>query len=126
MFNIFDESVLRLTRGNSADISITLTDTDTGDPIVIEEGDYVLFTVKDKRGNTVIKHTLTPADISEEDQHSLILSIEPEETMLTTGEYLYDVLLVTSDGQAVTFISSSFIIDPAVGLYTDLGGDSNG
>lgn len=126
MLNIFDECALRLTKGNSADISITLTDADTGEPIVIETGDNVLFTVKDKRGETVIKRILTPADISPDDGHSLILTLEPEETMLTTGEYLYDVLLVTSDGQAITFISSSLIIQQAIGLYTDVGGDDNG
>ncbi len=126
MFNLFDECVLRLTRGNSADISITLKDAYTGDPIVIEEGDSVLFTAKDKRGETVIKRTLTYADISPDDGHSLILLITPEETMLTTGEYLYDVLLLTSDGQAITFISSSLVIEKAIGLYTDAGGGDNG
>lgn len=126
MFNLFDECVLRLTRGNSADISITLKDAYTGDPIVIEEGDSVLFTAKDKRGETVIKRTLTHADISPDDGHSLILPITPEETMLMTGEYLYDVLLLTSDGQAITFISSSLVIEKAIGLYTDAGGGDNG
>jgi hypothetical protein len=57
LFNLFDECVLRLTRGNSADISIALKDAYTGDPIVIEEGDSVLFTAKDKHGGTVIKRT---------------------------------------------------------------------
>lgn len=126
MLNIFDDCILRLTKGNSADISITLTDADTGDAIVIEEGDNVLFTAKSKRGETVIKRTLTDADISPYDGHSLILSLTPEETMVTTGEYLYDVLLVTSDGQAVTFISSTLIIENALGLYTDLGGGEGG
>lgn len=126
MFNLFDECVLRLTRGNSADISITLKDAYTGDPIVIKEGDSVLFTAKDKHGETVIKRTLTYADISPDDGHSLILQIIPEETMLTTGEYLYDVLLLTSDGQAITFISSSLVIEKAIGLYTDAGGGDNG
>jgi hypothetical protein len=46
--------------------------------------------------------------------------------MLTTGEYLYDVLLLTSDGQAITFISSSLVIEKAIGLYTDAGGGDNG
>lgn len=123
MLNIFDKQLLYITRGNSAEILITLTDTDTGLPIVIGEGDKVLFTVKNQNGVTVIKKVLTNTDLAE-DGHSLIMNILPSETNITTGEYKYDVLLVTLEGQAVTFISSTMIITDAVGLYTDLGGDS--
>jgi hypothetical protein len=123
MLNIFDKQLLYITRGNSAEILITLTDTDTGLPIVIGEGDKVLFTAKNQNGVTVIKKVLTSTDLAE-DGHSLIMDILPSETDIVTGEYRYDVLLVTLDGQAVTFISSTMIITDAVGLYTDLGGDS--
>lgn len=123
MLNIFDKQLLYLTRGNSAEIAITLTDEDTKQPIVIGEGDKVLFTVKNARGVTVIQKVLTSSDISE-DGHTLLMNILPSETVIPTGEYPYDVLLVTLDGQAVTFISSTMIINPAVGLYTDVGGGS--
>lgn len=123
MLNIFDKQLLYITRGNSAEIFITLTDTDTGLPIAIGEGDKVLFTAKNQNGVTVIKKVLTSTDLAEDD-HSLIMNILPSETDITTGEYKYDVLLVTLEGQAVTFISSTMIITDAVGLYTDLGGDS--
>ncbi len=123
MLNIFDKQLLYLTRGNSAEIAITLTDNDTGQPIVIGEGDKVLFTAKNAKGETAIQKTLTSTDIGE-DGHSLLMNILPSETVIPTGEYPYDVLLVTLDGQAVTFISSTMIINPAVGLYTDVGGGS--
>lgn len=123
MLNIFDKQLLYITRGNSVEILITLTDTDTGLPIAIGEGDKVLFTAKNQNGVTVIKKVLTSTDLAE-DGHSLIMNILPIETDITTGEYKYDVLLVTLEGQAVTFISSTMIITDAVGLYTDLGGDS--
>lgn len=121
MLNIFDKQLLYITRGNSAEILITLTDTDTGLPIVIGEGDKVLFTAKNQNGDTVIQKILTENDLAE-DGHSLIMNILPSETDITTGEYRYDVLLVTLEGQAVTFISSTMVITDAVGLYTDLGG----
>jgi hypothetical protein len=44
---------------------------------------------------------------------------------LNVGEYFYDCLLLMDDGQAITFISSKFIILEAAGYYTD-GGESNG
>lgn len=123
MLDIFDQQLLRITRGNSADIAITLIDANTREPIVIGASDTVLFTAKSKVGNTVIKKELTSIDIGE-DGHTLMLRLLPEDTMLQTGEYPYDVLLVTIDGQAITFISSSIIIAPSVGVYTDVGGDS--
>ncbi|MBO7450684.1 MAG: hypothetical protein J6U54_09970 [Clostridiales bacterium] len=121
MFNIFDKQLLKITQGNSVEVLITLTDTDTGLPITIGEGDKVLFTVKNQNGITVIQKTLTSNDLAE-DGYSIIMTVLPEETNIMTGEYPYDVLLVTLDGQAVTFISSTVIITPAVGLYTDVGG----
>lgn len=119
--NIFDKQVIVLYRGNSAEVLITLTDRDTGEPITIEQDDKVLFTAK--KGPKTIQKVLTVDNISPDDQHSLILSIAPEETVIPTGEYPYDVLLITHDNKAITCISSILIIRPAVGLYTDVGGD---
>lgn len=119
--NIFDKQVITLYRGNSAEVLITLTDRDTGEPITIEQDDKVLFTAK--KGLKTIQKVLTIEDISPDDQHSLILTIEPEETVIPTGEYPYDVLLITHDNKAITCISSTLVIKPAVGLYTDVGGD---
>lgn len=124
MFNIFDNQRLLITQGNSVEIAITITDTDTGEPIELKIGDQILFTVKSKRGETLIKKVLTENDYNEDGD--LILSIDASDTMIPTGEYPYDALLVTYDGQAATFISSSMVISPAVGHYTDLGGDDNG
>lgn len=119
--NIFDKQVITLYRGNSAEVLITLTDRDTGEPITIEQDDKVLFTAK--KGLKTIQKVLTVENISPDDQHSLILTIEPEETVIPTGEYPYDVLLITHYNKAITCISSTLIIRPAVGLYTDVGGD---
>lgn len=121
MLNIFDAQLIKITKGNSAEVLITLTDSETGLPIVIEEGDKVLFTAKSKNGVMVIQKVLTLADL-DSDGHSLVMTIMPEETNIETGEYPYDVLLATLSGQVTTFISSVMVITPAVGLYTDVGG----
>lgn len=121
MLNIFDAQLIKITKGNSAEVLITLTDSETDLPIVIDEGDKVLFTAKSKNGVMVIQKVLTLADL-DSDGHSLVMTIMPEETNIETGEYPYDVLLATLSGQVTTFISSVMVITPAVGLYTDVGG----
>ena len=122
MFDIFDENVIRIMRGNSASINITPIDTDTGTPVILSDGDKVLFTVKNQNGATVLKKVLTSSDYDDSEDTSLNCSIEPDDTIdLLTGEYAYDCLLV-SGGQAVTFISSSLIIEKALGTYVDLSG----
>ena len=124
MVDIFDNQLLRVTKGNSAEIVITINDKESGEPITIGASDIVIFTVSDQAGKTVIQKTLGIENLTE-DGHSLLLEIEHDETMLLTGEYPYDVMLITKDPKKVmTFISSTLIIEPAVGLYTDdVGGD---
>lgn len=124
MVDIFDNQLLHVTKGNSAEVVITINDKESGEPITIGASDTVIFTVSDKAGKTVIQKTLGVENITE-DGHSLLLEIGHDETMLLTGEYPYDVMLVTEDPKKVmTFISSTLIIEPAVGLYTDdVGGD---
>lgn len=123
MVDIFDKLLLRITKGNSAEVAITITDTKSGEPISIGPTDTVVFTANDKNGKTVLQKPLTIANLLE-DGHTLLLEIEHDETMLPTGEYPYDIMLVTDDPKKVmTFISSTLIIEPAVGLYTDdIGG----
>lgn len=122
MFDIFDNNVIKINRGNSAVVNITPIDTDTGAPIILSEGDRVLFTVKDLNGESVFQKVLTSENYSGEQDDSLDCEIEPEDTIdLPTGEYQYDCLFL-SGSQAVTFISSAFIIEKALGVYTDLHG----
>ena len=124
MVDIFDNQLLRVTKGNSAEIVITINNKESGEPITIGASDTVIFTASDKAGKTVIQKALSIENLTE-DGHSLLLEIGHDETMLLTGEYPYDVMLVTEDPKKVmTFISSTLIIEPAVGLYTDdVGGD---
>lgn len=124
MFGISD-NVLCITRGNSMTIIITPMTADTGKPVILGEGDTVLFTVKNLLGTTVIQKTLTMANYDEGE--NLVCEVDASETInLPNGEYKYDCLMVLSDGQASTFISSKMFVTDAVGLYTDItGGDGN-
>ena len=128
MFNIFDPNIIQITKGNTATIDITPINTATGDPYILDEGDKVLFTVKNRLGETVIQKVLTKDDYEDEEDTSINCDLDADDTKdLLTGEYKYDVLLVVADNaQAITFISSTFIITEAIGMYTDLGVNQNG
>lgn len=123
MLNIFDKHLLKITEGNSVDVLIGITDAKTKEPITIGDGDKVIFAAKDAKGTIALRKELTSNDISD-DGHTLVMSLTPRDTMLITGEYPYDVLLSTFDGQAITFISSYMVIRPAVGLADSTGGET--
>ena len=121
MYDIFGGNVLNIVRGNSAFIDITPTDAETGNPVILENGDKVLFTVKTRRGETVIQKVLTNLDYSDPEDYSLNCIIDKDETIdLITGEYRYDCLYMTEAGEAITFISSTLLITEAVGTYKDI------
>lgn len=125
MYNLFDDNLIKITRGNSISLQITLTDTETGDPFILEEGDSVLFTVS-RNGEKAIQKILTADDYDPDYEGVLLCNIVPSETVnLLTGEYQYDCLLLTSDGNANTFISSSLVVTNAVGVYTDIHPESD-
>ena len=124
MYDLFDDNVIHITRGNSITIQIALTETESGDPFIMLEGDSVLFTVKKNNGDKVIQKQLTPDDYDPEQKGVLLCNVVPSETInLITGEYHYDCLLLTSDGSANTFISSALLVDEAIGTYTDISHD---
>ena len=115
-----DANALTLVRGNSAIIDITPIDEDTKEPIRLGTGDKVLFTIKTKMGVSKLQKTLTSADYESPQDNSLNCIIYPNDTIdWGTGEYLYDCLLITQDVTTVTFISSTFTILNALGVYTD-------
>lgn len=119
-------NILKLTKGNSGIIDITPIDEETKEPYILQDGDTVLFTVKNGISGSMFQKSLTNSDYDEEDT-SLNCAINPEDTIaMPVGVYDYDCLLLTADGQAVTFISSKFILCDAVGVYTDVGGGDNG
>lgn len=121
MFYIFSENVIKITKGNSAVIDITLVDSDTQEHIELSEGDRILFTVKNQGDRTVIQKVITNADLLSGETDVYACAIDPEDTAkLPIGDYDYDCLLLLSDGQAITFISSKLVITKAVGLYTDV------
>ena len=115
-----DPNRLVITRGNSAIIDITPIDEDTGLPIKLNEGDKVLFTVKSTLGRTMLQKTLTNEDYDGAEDTSLNCVINPEDTIeWFNDDYIYDCLMIKADGTTITFISSTFTLKDAAGVYTD-------
>ena len=131
MFNITGNKIT-LTKGNSAAIDITMTNSATGELITLETSDRVVLTAKDLFGNTAFQKIITSENRVSEEEPIYECVFEPDDTInLPVGQYKYDVMLILGDGQVVTFISSDLIIMKAIGLYTDLntpetGGDDSG
>ena len=130
MYNLFDKSVFTIYQGNSMELDIYLTDSETGECIPLENGAYVLFTIANRHGEKVIQKKLTESNcVTEGEIPFIVCTIDADETInLLTGEYSYDCLYV--DGSSVTtFISSTVVVAKAVGKYTDTpsnGGESDG
>lgn len=126
LFNVFSDSSIMLTKGNSAIIEITPIDAETETPIILTDGDKILFSVKTTIGPIVLQKILTKDDYLEEGDTYVSCVITPEETInLSSGEYKYDCLLYRNDGTVSTFISSRIKLLNPVGTYRDIG-DGNG
>lgn len=125
MRNMFDKSALTVYQGNAMLIEITLTDSETGEPVAIANTDYVLFTVVDMNERVVIQKKLTVEDYDPERQ-VVQCKLEPEDTMqLLTGDYYYDCLYVYDNETPTTVISSQLVVDKAYGKYEN-GGEASG
>lgn len=129
MFNINSTNFnIELTRGNSAEISVTPFIEESLIPYELQDNDKVLFTVKDIGGNKIyLQKILT--NINYDEEHNLILKIKPEDTinMQASSSYVYDLLLKTND-DAYTYVGKcntkgiipKFILTEAYGDIDDL------
>ena len=100
MFNILDGNYIQLTRGDTARLTVTITN-DNGEAYEIQNGDKLTLTLKKtvKDAEPVMTKTITGTDI---------FHIEPSDTSgLSFAKYKYDVELTTFDGDVYTVIPPS-------------------
>ena len=98
MLYIEKDGTVRLTRGDSAILTVDLTYKDTGTPYEIGEHDTVTMTVKKSAKNPdfVMQKKVVG---------STSIYIQPSDTKgLAFGKYKYDVELTTAGGDVYTFI----------------------
>lgn len=115
---------IRMTRGNTAYLDITPLN-EGGQPIVLDDGDRVIFKVKSPFGETKLTRILDSSCYTDAEDTSVNLLLIPDDTLsMRTGLYLYDCILIFADGQAYTFISEShFELMPAIATVKDVDAD---
>ena len=97
MFTIDNNKNIKLTRGDTAVISIELHNKD-GTEYELQQGDILLFTVKE---NVLTKKILIQKTFSDKQ-----IKIKPTDTDdLPYGIYHYDVQLTTASGDVFTVIT---------------------
>lgn len=109
-FSIIGNRII-LTRGDSAEIVLTITNPQTGGPFVPGDDDEVYFTVKKSLHDRepVIQKTLGHGIIRHEDSISILL--DPADTAdLSYGIYKYDVEVVTATGYTDTVVPPGLFI----------------
>lgn len=111
MLKVCKDNTIILTRGNTAHIRFKLYKKQDGTYIKLGENDRIYFTVKSPRGKTYLTKELTADNCIEEDGEKYVnLMLAPEDTLnLEPFDYLYDILIVLSNGDAYTFIEREAI-----------------
>ena len=101
MFEVGANGAIKLTRGDTARMSVNIVNDVTGEEYSMQEGDVLTMTVKVNILDEVpvIQKTLEGTNV---------FHIKPEDTAsLDFGSYKYDVQLTTSDGDVYTIIVPS-------------------
>lgn len=91
-----------LTRGNTFEAVVGMTNRETGEAYVPQEGDVVRFGMKkNAKDKTCVIEKVIPND-------TLALYIAPSETQgLPVGNYVYDLELTYADGNVDTFVNEA-------------------
>ena len=111
-------TTVTLTRGDTFNAEISLTDRETGEPYSLTSNDSIRFALKHKsmtrnRGNYTDKNPLILKQISVD---TMTLNILPADTKnLEFGTYVYDIEVQFEDGTVETVIDTAdFNITPEV------------
>lgn len=98
MLYVESSGVIRLTRGDTARLTVSVQNDSSGEAYTLEDGDTLTLTVKKstKEATALIQKTLTG-------ETSFYLT--PEDTNgLSYGSYKYDVQLTLANGEVYTII----------------------
>ena len=108
MFNIDEDGVIRLTRGDTARLSIALQNNE-GEDYELSSKDVLRFTIKKSANNK--EFLVQKVNVGDP-----LFHIEPEDTQsLKYGSYVYDVEITTSEGDVYTIIDpNKFILTKEV------------
>ena len=101
MLHIKDDGTIRLTRGDTARLTIPIINSASNSEYAMQSGDVLFFTVKKSAKDT--NYLFQKKVIGANSIH-----IKPEDTdNLSFGKYKYDVQLTTASGDVYTIIEPS-------------------
>ena len=101
MFKV-DGNSIKLTRGDSFYVTVTMKRKDTGEEYTPQEGDVIRFGLKKnaEQANCLIEKII-PND-------TLVLHLEPNDTKpFPFGKYVYDIEITFANGDVDTFINNA-------------------
>lgn len=101
MLHIKDDGTIRLTRGDTARLTIPIINSASNSEYTMQSGDVLFFTVKKsaKDTNYLFQKKIIGANL---------IHIKPEDTdNLSFGKYKYDAQLTTASGDVYTIIEPS-------------------
>lgn len=124
-FELFDTSEeedtrIELIQGNTAQFYTYPVSEATGEEIVLEGDDKILFIIKPKYGKDIFKKVFNKDDYDEDEQ--LVITITPKDTKnIKPGEYRYGVTYMPDDGtEAYTYQMGDFVILESCGTVDDI------
>ena len=106
MFNVSSSGNIKITRGDSAYLTINITDAD-GNPYFLNNQDRIRIQVRDRYNDDFNEGFLFEGDVTDNQDGTVTWHILPSDTALADPdiEYYYDVQLETWE-DVFTFISA--------------------
>lgn len=105
MINIIDNSIIKLTRGDTALISLAIYESDGETPYTPVAGDHIIFTIKPDINNEYYV-------LKKEFNESLKLPIVKSDTIdLNFGSYFFDIRLENGNEFDTILCNGQFIIE---------------
>ena len=107
---------ISITRGDSAQITLTIRDRVTGSVFILGEGDRLTFTLKRFITDKEPVLTKTLGQGIRQEQERYVLHFRPEDTQsLACGRYVYEMKLMRKNGYTDTFIPArDFFLERSV------------
>lgn len=111
MFDIDKYGNIKVSRANTGEVCIQLVDNVTGDIIVAETGDLLIFSVRYGKSTLVTRKQLTE-DNYDPEQQGFVLMLTPEDTDFEPYKYKYDFMFTRADGSQSNFPSDEDVEPP--------------
>lgn len=110
MFDVSSNGVIKITRGDSAYLTINVTDAD-GNPYILDADENVRVQVRSKYNDDENEGFLFEGEVIDNGDGTITWHIRPEDTATADSSiaYLYDVQY-EGNGDVFTFLSSKFKI----------------